>query len=475
MNVKTISSTWVERVRIPGGAARPAIVRRLTRGAFWVMAGTVVWRVLTAVSTIFVARILGRDAFGELSMVRSTVDLFVVFGSFRLGSTATKYVSEYRNTDPLRAGSVLLLVTSITLITCTIMAVSSLVLSSWLAEHVMNRADLAPMIMLSTLLIFFATLEGVHEVALAGFEAFRGTAYVNALRGLLAVTLCVPFAYVWGIRGVVMALAIDSALAFGLCALLLRRECVKHRVSLRRTWRSVLAEAPILWKFALPGVCAGVVIAGAMWVGRIILVHEPDGYTELGLFSAANQWRTPILFFSAVLSTVMLPVLSEAYSRDSREDMAAAIGANLKTVCMTALPVALVIMCFARPIQSLFGAEFRQSSTMLRILMPATFFYALDRVFERVLDGTGRRWTGLALTAGWSLVFMVTALLAVPKLGGAGLALALLVAYAALAAGRMAYVNRVLAPGSVRRHMGLLLLCVLSLMIAFLASLGTTP
>ena len=157
------SGMWKERVGLLTWSAPSTMARRLATGTFWLLAGTVVWRVLTAVSAIFVARILGGAAFGELAMVRSTVDLFVVFGSFRLGSTATKYVSQYRHTDPPRAGAILLLVSIVSLVTCFAMGALCLALSPWLAEGELDRADLKPVITLqcaSDLLRYFAAHPG---------------------------------------------------------------------------------------------------------------------------------------------------------------------------------------------------------------------------------------------------------------------------------------------------------------------------
>jgi len=226
----------------------------------------------------------------------------------------------------------------------------------------------------------------------------------------------------------------------------------------------------VLWRFALPGVIAGLVTTGTMWVGRVLLVRGADGYVQLGLFSAANQWRTPMLFLPAVLCRVMLPLVSEAHSASRLAELRATIEMNLKIICWTALPICLVVMCLADWIQGLFGHEFQQSGTVLRVLMPATFLYAVDRVFERVFEGTGRRWADLGLVMVWSLAFLLTVLLAVPRLGGIGLSVALLCAQVLLLVGRILYVEHALVPGSLARNVRLLLYCLFPLTVAYLWS-----
>jgi O-antigen/teichoic acid export membrane protein len=450
-------------------SGRSAIVQRLAHGTFWVLAGTVTWRLLTAASSVLVARRLGTGPFGELSMIRSTVDLLMVFGSFQLGATAGKYVSQYRSSDPPRAGAVLLLVLIASLLTCSIVAAPCLLLSPWIAEHVMHRADLAPIMTLGVVLAFFATFAAIQEVVLSGFEAFRATACMNATRGFATIFLCVPFAALWGVKGVVVALILDAVLALSICFVILRRECTDHEVPLRIPWRGVLGEFPVLWRFALPGVLAGLVITGTMWAGRTILFRGIDGDNQLGLFSAANQWRTPILFLPSGLCRVMLPLLSKAFSAGDTAELRTAVGASLKTVCMTALPICLAAMLLADFLQGLCGVEFRQGAPVLRILMPATFLYAVDRVYERVFGGAGRRWTDLALTVGWGAIFLTGCWLAVPRFGGVGLSLALLVAYAALLIARITYVEFVLVPGSIRQDGRLLAFCAVALTVFYFA------
>jgi O-antigen/teichoic acid export membrane protein len=178
-----------------------------------------------------------------------------------------------------------------------------------------------------------------------------------------------------------------------------------------------------------------------------------------------------MLFLSTVLCRVMLPILSQAYSAAKTGDLKTAIGANLRIVCVTALPVCLVVMSLADVIQGLFfGDKFRASAVVLKIVMPVTFLYAVDRVYERVFEGAGRRWTDLALTIGWGLVFLAVGVFTIPRFGGVGLSLALLFAYAALLVGRIIYVERVLVPGTVREHFRLLAFCLIVLTLGYLGT-----
>ena len=81
-----------------------------------------------------------------------------------------------------------------------------------------------------------------------------------------------------------------------------------------------MSEWPILWKYALPSVLSGVLYFPAVWFANSMLVKQPGGYGELGLFNAANQLRMAVIFLPGLLTVAMLPILSEVYGRKNQSD-----------------------------------------------------------------------------------------------------------------------------------------------------------
>ena len=70
---------------------------RLAQGAFWSLSGAVLARGLGLLATIFVARLLGKEGFGALGLIQSTVGMFGVVAGFGMGMTATKNIAEFLN------------------------------------------------------------------------------------------------------------------------------------------------------------------------------------------------------------------------------------------------------------------------------------------------------------------------------------------------------------------------------------------
>ena len=159
------------------------IMYRLARGAFWSLVGGVISRLFAVLSSIIIARLLGKENFGELGMVQSTIGMLGVLGGFGLGTTATKYIAQFQSTEVEKAGRIATLSITLSVIGGALVMMSCVLLSPVLAERVFNRLDLAPLLTAASLLLFVSILNEVQFAVLAGFEAFRKIARINILQG----------------------------------------------------------------------------------------------------------------------------------------------------------------------------------------------------------------------------------------------------------------------------------------------------
>jgi O-antigen/teichoic acid export membrane protein len=80
---------------------------RLIQGSIWSFTGSLVSRVLALAAAVLVARVLGKASYGELGMVQTTIGMFGTLAGFGMGTTAAKFVAEFRTTDPMKAGKII--------------------------------------------------------------------------------------------------------------------------------------------------------------------------------------------------------------------------------------------------------------------------------------------------------------------------------------------------------------------------------
>lgn len=399
---------------------------RLARGMFWSTAGGVISRVLTLVATILIARLLGKTVYGEFGMIQSTVGMFTVLAGFGLGDTATKHVAEFKQSDPCRAGRILGLSGLVASGTGGSMALVLFFFAPWVAEQTLNAAHLADVLRIGAVILFINAVNRAQIGALSGFEAFKPIAYVNVLVGLFSLPTLVFGAWFGGIRGAVCALAINLSLSWLLNHLALRQQARLHKVPF--TLKQCGREWPVLWKFSLPAFLAAGVGAPAAWACNALLVNQPDGYAKMGIFSAASQWLTLLLFIPGLLSQVMLPIFSQQLSqndvRQSKKTLVFAIKVNLLVV----LPLVLAASIASPYIMSLYGEEFRGGWPVLIAVVLTAGILSAQVPVARIIQASGRMWIWFSICLGQSVSYLAISALLI-HFGALGLASARAIAY----------------------------------------------
>ncbi|MBW8000413.1 MAG: oligosaccharide flippase family protein [Planctomycetes bacterium] len=398
---------------------------RLVRGTFWSIFGIVLSRGLILAASILVARIMGKEVFGEYGIIRSTVNMFVVFAGFGLGMTATKHVAEFRDHDPARAGRIVAISGYFAMIAGLLVAAGLLIFAPLLAEKSLNAPHLAGVLRIGAIILFINALNGAQTGALAGFEAFKTIAYVNLGVGLASFPLLVSGAYFGGLEGAVWALGLNMAINWLLNHIALRKEVERFNIPLTN-FRDCFREWPILWKFSLPVTLGGIMMGPVMWACNAILVNRPDGYGQMGLFTAALTFHSIILFVGTTLNGPLLSMLSHTGRKVS--DQFGRI--NILSSWMVAMMIVVPLLCFPEIVELLFGKEYsgRQFRITFSLIMLYTCILMYKQGLARVLAVNNLMWWGFFSNTIWAIVLVASAW-TLTRWGAAGLALSYLIAY----------------------------------------------
>lgn len=398
---------------------------RLAKGVFWSMAGTILSRGMMFAASVFVARILGKASYGELGIIYATISMFGIFAGFGLGLTATKYVAELRDKDPERAGRIIGLSWLVAIITGALTSLSLFIFAPWLAEHTLNAPHLVGPLRISAFILFINALNGAQIGALSGLEAFKTIAHVNLVIGALSFPLLLCGAYLGGLNGVVWALLINLGLNWLLNHLALRQEVDRHKIKL--TFGCRTSELSILWKFSLPAVLSGLMVGPVRWACSAMLVNQPQGYSEMGIFTAAIIFQSLILFVCGMLNQPLLSMLSNAGSTKIRQLETT----NILSPWIIGVAAALPFLCFPEIAEILFGRDY--TGYAFRVTFAIILFYTCILTYRnglvRVLASRNLLWLGLCNNLLWAAVLLPTAYL-LAKWGAVGLAAAFAIAYA---------------------------------------------
>ena len=409
-----------------------SVKSRFEQAAFWGIAGAVASRAFNMLAWIACARLLGKLAFGQLSMVQSTTGVFGVFAGMGLGLTATKYVAELRNADPQRAGRILGLARLVAIAAGLSISAILVITSGFFASRTLAEPALALPLALGSGLVLLGALNGFQIGALAGFEAFRTVAKVNVWAGLLSFPCIVGGAWFRNVKGAVAGLVLALAVNWFLNQLALRRECVG--AGIRFSMAGCLQELPVLVHFSLPAVLASSLVSPAMWLCNAWLIHQPDGYAELGIYAAADRWRLAILFIPASIAGPVLSMLSNLRGDGNADSFRKLFRTNLALMVGLVALLSIMVASFAPLVMRLFGSGYVDGAKVLIVLAGSAIAESLNTFlgqplithsmwkrfwFDALLISTLLtsawflipRWRGVGLAAAYGLAFALTSLL----------------------------------------------------------------
>lgn len=399
---------------------------RLARGAFWALAGTTLSRGLGLASSILAARILGKLNYGELGIIQNTVGMFGTLAGFGMGLTATKFIAEFRTTDPAKAGRIIALSSLTAWITSLSLAAVLVASASWLCRHTIAAPHLTGLLQVSALLLLFGGINGAQTGALAGFEAFKRLAQVNLATGLLAFPLTVGGAFYFGLPGILWGLVLSQGAGCFLNFCALRSEARRFKVLV--SYGACMAELPIIWRFSIPAVLGGLLVSPVNWACATLLVRQPQGYSEMGAFNAANQWFHALMWLPSVLGQAALPILAERFGARDKIRSGKLLALGIKLNAAFVLPIVLLGSVASPHIMRAYGSEFASAWPTLVVVLLTSGLLAVQMPVGQVIAATGRMWLGLTMNLGWALVFLIGTWFYVSS-GAFGLASARMVAY----------------------------------------------
>ena len=411
--------------------------KKLTEGAAWNGLAQIMYRGLVVLGMLITARILGLERFGQLSILYNTTMTFHVVASLGLIMTGTKLVAELHAKDKVRTGRIIALCHYVAAVSGGLVGLGMLLAAPWIATEILNDPGLAFGVRLTALLLLFQVLADSTLGINLGFLAFRGIFVTNAITGVAAFALLIAGAHYKGVPGALIGLAIAEAIRFLLLFRLSHRSAADDDVP--RTWRFPSDELPVIWQVSLPAMATAILWLPVTWIGTLMLVRQPGGFSEMGLFGAANQWFSLLLFVPGVVTQTILPILSgqvgDGGRREARSLALRSAGVMLALVALIAAPLLL-----ASPwITAAYGPDFQAGVWVFILMLAAAVAAAPQGILGNFLAAENRFWLRFRLNLLWATCYLAAAYYLVVQ-GAVGLAIALIIAYAVRTLATLAYV-----------------------------------
>ena len=347
--------------------------KELFKNALWLFSSKSAKSVITAVETIILARILGVDKFGQLSIIIAYVAIINRFVDFRVWEGLIKYVGEYlEKNDKEKALSVIKLSYCIDFVSGTSAFIISVILAFFATSFFNLQANSIELIVIYSLSLFINTANTTSEAIFRVFNEFKKITYLSTFEASIRLIFVVAALYMdYGLVGVLSAYVAASAIGFinrqYFVGIVLKGEGIKFWVKgkvkyLQGRYRE------IMWFFFNTTVGGTLRIADDNYLGVLALGHY-FGSDLAGLYKIARSSIKIMTRFVDPLYEAIYPKMVEMITRKTYDDLRNIINYAVKNLYKFTLPVAALILIFAGYILDIiFGQEYVTAANTMRVI-----------------------------------------------------------------------------------------------------------
>lgn len=374
-----------------------------------------------AILVFVLARLLDPDMYGLLYLTLSVIGIGKVFAKLGLSKSAARYITEYKESDPGQLAHIIKFSGFLSMILMLIVTIVIGIGSKQIA-NLINEPDVAPLLIVGCLFVFFTTLFGFLRRVLQGFEAIKQAAVLSIIKSVGKFVFAVGLAVAgFGAVGVLTGYVLSSLIAsiISLYVVYFRHyRPLDHNVSMKSDLRRRIVE------YSIPLTASE---AAGTLSSRIdtILVGFFLNPIAVSYYTIANQiikmTTTPV----SALGFTLAPTFGAQKSDGNSNTAARIFEESFVHVILLYLPASVGLIILAEPLINLiFGQEYAGAVSVLRVFGPVAIVQANLHISAKGLDFLGRaRTRAIVKTATSTLNFGLNIVL-IPTIGVVGAAIA---------------------------------------------------
>jgi O-antigen/teichoic acid export membrane protein len=375
---------------------------RFLSGSIWSFLSIVATQGINFIVTIIIARLIGAEKFGLYGIIVSMYMMLSVFSALGFQITLAKYIAEYRISENFKVNNILslaLFVVGVLSITLTFVV---WLLSGWIAAGLFHSSNARDSIVISLPLLTLLSFNTILNGALAGFENFKGISKISLIRGLIYIPLILFLVHYDGQIGPLIALMIVNSIVLILSFIAVGDELKKNAIEFTMRWHKESYNA--ILQYSVPAFLAGIVSSPVYWISQDMLTNLKNGYHEVGILNAANQWQQLIMLIPTTLASVALPMLSFVNKLKSEQhSQTDIITLNQNISILFIFPIAITFFVLNGFIMKLYGTEFEMGNKVLVFLILGISISGIGYPAGTMIQAKGRMWLGFVMNLTWGI------------------------------------------------------------------------
>ncbi|HTR66982.1 MAG TPA: flippase [Terriglobales bacterium] len=313
---------------------------------------------------VYLARVLGAKALGIYALGMTLVGFLSVFNVLGLHRTALRFVAEYSATGKAGLLRGFLVRSMAVLAAANIVLVAVMLLAGpWVAVRLYHTPELRSYIGLFAVIMLLGVFTTFLGQVLGGYqEVARRTVIINFVGTPAAIAVTVLLVALGkGLWGYIFAQIVSAVLVLGLSAALVWRLTPKPEhgpsVSFPPLEKKVISfSAAVLGLSFLEFIVSG--------TDRVVIGYYLSA-RELGIYAVAGAIVVFVPIVLRSINQIFAPIISDLYARGQLAMLNRMFQTLTKWVVGLTVPLAAVLIVFAKPLMRIFGPDFEKGWPIL--------------------------------------------------------------------------------------------------------------
>lgn len=377
-------------------ASDSKVVKSLFKGGAIVFLGLVFSKLIGLVYRVLLGRFLGPEAYGIISVMIAVFSVAAIIAYVGIPQGVQKYIADFRGKNDI-AGQVgaarigLIMVTASSVVT----GLALFLLAPWIATEIFNDPrTLWPIRFVALVLplrgfrkVFTSITEGYEKMQ---YKVYALHFYANITKVLLtAIVIWLGYGYL-EVAGV-FAFAYGTAfIVAGYFAYKMLPEAFKPGIKGRYETKKMFSHSWPLFAAGLLTVVAGYI--------DTFMLQAFLGSREVGLYNAAYPFAALITVGGSIFGSIYLSNASKLYGQGKSDEMSSAYRLIVKWISLVTIPLFLILFMFPVEILQIFGSEYLEMDSVLRVLSVGFLASAIIGPVNRTLQAVERTRINLYIT-----------------------------------------------------------------------------
>ncbi|MEO0132216.1 MAG: oligosaccharide flippase family protein [candidate division WOR-3 bacterium] len=408
------------------------VSKKLISGSSYSYLALLANKLLSTASSIYLARKLGPENLGIVSVINYMIMLMLFLVSLGIPQALIKLSSEYEVKEGKNKRNEFVILVFFTELTATLFfCIIYFICSEVIASKIYQRPILTDFLKISSLAVFFYSLASIVNTIFCAILEFKLNSLSQSFTYFIGFILLVPMTHLFGVKGAVISgvLASFSALMFALAIFLkIKKKHSFHFIKNFYNLQTITNSLKMLFNNSLPLFLSGLFTAPALPMLTAFLTRC-CGLKVVGYFNVAYSLGQFVLFIPQAIGTPFVPLMARLAVSDNYKSKRFL----MKTMFSTSFLVFLIsfTLAFLGPaiVKILYGKEYLSSEGLLVLFLACSFLASPLYIYGFYLIALGKMWVAFLFNLFWFVVLSSTSYITIKKIGFWGSGIGFLVAY----------------------------------------------